>query len=425
MKVKFLIIGGGLSGLAFANQAKGEDYYIVERESSLGGLCRTHYVDDYIWDYAGHFFHFANPEIKQFFESKMTDESFVKCEKNTKIYYKGKFIDYPFQKNIHQLDKEEFIECLYFLFNRPIKEKYSDYLQMLYGKFGKGITEKFLKPYNEKLYACELEELDTEAMGRFFPYADIQDIINNMYEKNNNSYNTIFDYPKNGAQEIINLLLDNVESDKIVLNTSVTDIDIENKIAHLSNGNPVQYDYLINTIPFNKFIDLYNSCVDKTKLSANQVLVFNLGFDAKTNNREIHWIYYPSSELCFYRVGFYDNILKQDRGSLYVEIGLDENVNIDEKIVQESLKNILRDLNIVGVITNQKLVAWEALVINPGYVHVTENGKKTVENEIKKLGTCDIYTIGRYGKWTYCSMEDCIIQAINTHREIREKNDSI
>ena len=51
---------------------------------------------------------------------------------------------------------------------------------MLYGKFGKSIVEKFLKPYNEKLYATDLRNLDVDAMGRFFPYADKEAIINNM-----------------------------------------------------------------------------------------------------------------------------------------------------------------------------------------------------------------------------------------------------
>lgn len=39
---------------------------------------------------------------------------------------------------------------------------------MLYEKFGKNISEKFLVPYNEKLYACDLNMLDSDAMGRFF-----------------------------------------------------------------------------------------------------------------------------------------------------------------------------------------------------------------------------------------------------------------
>ena len=51
---------------------------------------------------------------------------------------------------------------------------------MLYARFGRGIAEKFLIPYNEKLYACDLATLDKDAMGRFFPHADLTDIVRNM-----------------------------------------------------------------------------------------------------------------------------------------------------------------------------------------------------------------------------------------------------
>ena len=60
LNVENLIIGAGISGLTFAANCK-EDYLIVEKESSVGGLCRTFYEGDFIWDFAGHFFHFASP----------------------------------------------------------------------------------------------------------------------------------------------------------------------------------------------------------------------------------------------------------------------------------------------------------------------------------------------------------------------------
>ena len=61
---------------------------------------------------------------------------------------------------------------------------------MLYSKFGRSIAEMFLIPYNEKLYACDLNKLDTEAMGRFFPHADKYEIIRNFKKPDNFSYNT-------------------------------------------------------------------------------------------------------------------------------------------------------------------------------------------------------------------------------------------
>ena len=56
-QVKYLIIGAGISGLTAANYLK-KDYLLIEKENEPGGYCRTIHRGDYVWDYAGHFFHF-------------------------------------------------------------------------------------------------------------------------------------------------------------------------------------------------------------------------------------------------------------------------------------------------------------------------------------------------------------------------------
>ena len=168
-KTKYLILGAGVSGLSFANNIESDNYLVIEKKSEPGGYCRTTRRSGFVWDYAGHFFHFSHPEFKKKFEVITTSDDTVTCVKDTRIYYKGYFVDYPFQKNIHQLAKDEMIDCLYGLFSKSEKDHYDSFLDMLYGKFGEGITERFLRPYNEKLYACDLDYLDVDAMGRFFP----------------------------------------------------------------------------------------------------------------------------------------------------------------------------------------------------------------------------------------------------------------
>ncbi|MDO5157084.1 MAG: NAD(P)-binding protein, partial [Eubacteriales bacterium] len=145
--VKYLILGAGVSGLAFASRVKDEDYLIIEKEDEAGGYCRTIRSGEYVWDYAGHFFHFSHPELKAAFEEITSSDDTVHRVKETKIYYKGYYVDYPFQKNIHQLTKDEMIDCLYDLFYKVEKDCYDSFEDMLYGKFGNSITEKFLKPY--------------------------------------------------------------------------------------------------------------------------------------------------------------------------------------------------------------------------------------------------------------------------------------
>lgn len=412
MKIKYLIIGGGISGLTLANYLK-DNYLIIEKENEVGGYCRTIKKGNYIWDYAGHFFHFKTDEFKEKFLNVIPKEDIIYQDKCTKILYKNDLIDYPFQTNIHQLEKQEFIDCLYDLFNKEEKDKYDNFLDMLYGKFGKGIVEKFLKPYNEKLYAIDLTELDVDAMGRFFPYADKEAIIKNMKSNSNNSYNNIFLYPKNGAGSFIKVLSDNLAKDKILLNTSVKSIDLTNKKVVLSNDKVIEYDYLINTISLPNFIKLTNENLNLAdSLSYNKVLVFNLGFNKKSNLVNEHWLYIPSKDCNYYRIGFYDNILNQDKLSMYVEIGYGKNDIIDNKEIEKQLCLTLDNLKKQNIIDDTfKLEEYVSIVMDPAYVHINSKTDKEVKEYFKDLENKNVYSIGRYGGWTYCSMEDCMLEA--------------
>lgn len=410
INVKYLILGAGISGLTFANFLDNDEYLIVEKDDRVGGYCKTTIKGDYVWDYAGHFFHFKTDEMKQFFEEKMKDEDIVVQEKNTKIFYKQDYIDYPFQTNIHQLSKEEFIDCLYDLFNKKEKENYDSFLDMLYGKFGKSIVEKFLKPYNEKLYACDLNKLDKDAMGRFFPYANLEQIINNMKNSNNTSYNNNFLYPRKGAGAFLDKIANSLEKSKIKLSTSINNIDIENKVAYTNNNEAIKFDYLINTSPLNNFLQLLGRQSDielLNNLSYNKVLVFNLGFEKACNQKE-HWVYLPEKMYNYYRIGFYNNILNDEKLSMYIEIGFSKD---DEINVEEQLKLTLENLEKCNIIKDNKLIDYETIIMDPAYVHIEKQTIEKIKEYMNLLNNQDIYSIGRYGAWTYCSMEDAMISA--------------
>ena len=419
--VKNLIIRAGISGLTFANYCKG-DYLIVEKENEVGGYCRTIKSGEYVWDYAGHFFHFNTEEFKTKFLNQMPEEDIIYNEKCTKIVHKDKFIDFPFQTNIHQLDKEEFIDCLYDLFNKEEKENYDNFLDMLYGKFGKSIVEKFLKPYNEKLYAIDLKELDVDAMGRFFPYADKEAIIRNMKNSQVNSYNATFLYPKNGAGSFIEILYKSLDKEKVLLNTEVTAIDFETKTATLSDGTEVSYEYLINTSPLNKFLALpdgYSELIDE--MSYNKVLVFNLGFNKKSElcTKE-HWLYVADKECSFYRCGFYNNILGNENLSMYIEIGYNKNAVVTKEEIDKQLQLTLESLKKLGITDNEtELVDYSVIMMDPAYVHINTETNKKLDELKAELSKKNVYSIGRYGAWIYNSMEDSMLKA----KELAEKID--
>ena len=169
METEVLIVGGGITGLSLASFLDSKDYLILEKDSTLGGYCKTTIKGDYTWDYSGHFFHFKNPEIKEYILENVECD-ILKVEKITDIDYKRHIIDFPFQHNIHQLPKKEYEHCVEDLKKCDAIDTttFKSYVKSI---LGDGICDKFVIPYNEKLYACDLNNLEYDSMGRFFPPA--------------------------------------------------------------------------------------------------------------------------------------------------------------------------------------------------------------------------------------------------------------
>jgi protoporphyrinogen oxidase len=411
IEVETVIIGAGISGLATAASiGKGGDLVVLERDAAIGGYCKTVKQQGFVWDYSGHFFHFKHAAVEAWLRARMPGQNIRTIEKKSFVSYAGRMIDFPFQKNIHQLPQAEFIDCLYDLYfarapGAPPQPE-TNFREMLFARFGRSIAEKFLIPYNEKLYATDLSTLDRDAMGRFFPHADLTDIIRNMKQADNASYNASFTYPEGGAIEYVNALATEVAPDSIKLDEPLLAIDLQRRVARTSRGE-YHYQRLITSAPFPALLKLCGLSFDERAFTWNQVLVFNLGFDSKgpTNT---HWLYFPDRSLAFYRVGLYDNIFDHPRMSLYVELGFPRDAVIDVPAARE---RVLEGLEREGLITTQRLIAEHSVIMNPAYVHITRESMAQVAALKTQLAAQGVHSIGRYGSWTYCSIEDNIIES--------------
>jgi protoporphyrinogen oxidase len=410
-EVRHLIIGAGISGLATAAFLKGDDYLVLEADREIGGYCKTVKKEGFTWDYSGHFFHFKHADIEDWLRQRMPGQKILAVEKKSFIAPTsgGPWIDFPFQKNIHQLPQAEFIDCLYDLYfarTASTPQPESNFKEMLYARFGRSIAEKFLIPYNEKLYATDLSKLDKDAMGRFFPHADLNDIIRNMKVANNATYNATFTYPEGGAIEYVKALASEVDPKKIAMEEALVSIDLRRRVAKTSKRE-IKFERLVSSAPFDRLVRMTGLPYDASVFSWNKVLVFNLGFDRK-GRRDVHWSYFPNPERVFYRLGWYDNIFDSDRLSLYVEIGYPADAKVD---VDAARKRVLEDLAKEGVITDHQLVAEHHVIMDPAYVHITRGSNAELARLRRVLGANGVYSIGRYGGWTYCSIEDNIVEA--------------
>ena len=140
------ILGGGLAGLStglfLANKT-----IILEKEAELGGLCKSIQENGFTFDcVGGHILFSRNKDILETI-ARILSPNYAEKYRNVKIYYKGKYLKYPFENGLSGLSLKENIECLYhYLFNKS--EIPTNFKEWLYYTFGKGIATKYLIPYN-------------------------------------------------------------------------------------------------------------------------------------------------------------------------------------------------------------------------------------------------------------------------------------
>src|SRR5918996_1055058 len=384
--VRTLVIGAGITGRSTAAFVRDRDVLVLEADAEIGGYCKTVKKAGFTWDYSGHFFHFRHPEIEAWRRARMGTHKVRTVQKRSFIRYADGLIDFPFQKNIHQLPQLEFIECLHDLYfadaqaaargeapSAPLGAEAS-FKEMLYARFGRAIAEKFLVPY--------------------------------MRAPEDASYNATFTYPEGGAFEYVRALASEVPAGAIATGEPAMAVDLQRRVVR-TPLREIRYERLISTAPLPRLLQLAGVPHDVSALSWNRVLVLNLGFDRK-GQRGVHWIYYPQRDTSFYRVGWYDNIFDTERLSLYVEIGLAREGALDVGVLRS---RALEDLRRQQVISDHRLVAEQSVVMDPAYVHITRRSMAEHQRVAAALVEQGVHSVGRYGRWTYCSIEDNIVEA--------------
>lgn len=92
-----VIIGAGISGLAYAGFSENE-CLLLEKDTEIGGYCKTIKKENFVWDYSGHFFHFRNAFLEDYICRNIVQDDILRCEKHTQIFLWGKIYRFSFSE---------------------------------------------------------------------------------------------------------------------------------------------------------------------------------------------------------------------------------------------------------------------------------------------------------------------------------------
>ncbi len=436
-KKRILILGAGLAGLSAAwhLQREGIECQIFEKETEVGGLCRSKKINGagFTFDSSGHLLHFKNNYTLGLVK-KLVGRNLVRHKRKAWIYSYGKFTRYPFQANLYGLPKEIVKECLLEFLkikNSEVKPPNTNKINMFGGltsknnlrfldwinqTFGKGIARHFMIPYNTKFWTVPLDKLTCEWIDGFIPIPTLGQIIEGTIKESrqNLGYNAFFWYPEKGGIGTISQAFAG-QIMNIFKGCNVTEIDLKRKTIRINGKQKERFDFLISTIPLPEigylFCNLPEYIASAFKnLKWNSIFNLNIGIDRELDN-SWHWMYFPEKEFSFFRVGFPYNfssfLVPPNKSSLYVEVSYSENKPIDKSNIVSRIK---KDLRKAGTLNQSDRICVEDINdIKYGYPIYDKNYQQARGKILKYLYQNSIIPCGRYGSWQYFSMEDTIL----------------
>ena len=432
--MKIGILGGGLAGLSlgyFLNQ-RSYDFTILEKNSETSGLLKSVQIDGFTFDVGGsHIIFSKDREILNFMVSLLKD-NVVRNRRNTKILYKGRYVKYPFENGLADLPKQDNFECLYhFIQNLIAKERGllkppGNMKEWFYYTFGKGIAEKYLVPYNEKIWKFPLEKMSTVWVERI-PQPPVEDIIKSSLGISTEGYThqLYFYYPKFGGIQSLAKAFEEPIKDKIITDFEVKTIKKEDGKWIVSNGKKeLEFDKLISTIPLQDLIkalgDVPREVVEAVEsLKFNSLITVGIGVD-KPKLNDFSWLYIPDRDILTHRVSFPSNyspyVAPQGKSSVLAEITYREGDEIGKMNDKGIIERTVKDLDRLGIISEDDVLLTTIHRFKYAYVIYDLDYKENLKTIFDYLRGVGMDSIGRFGSWEYANM-DAVVKMVRDYVE--------
>lgn len=168
MSKPIVIMGAGPAGLTAAWELirAGQEVVVWESDPNyVGGISRTVQAEGFRFDIGGHRFFSKSPEVNEVWRQIMPDD-FIDCPRLSRIYYKGKFFNYPLEA-MDSFWKLGFTETVRILLSyvrsrlSPVKPE-TTFAQWVSNRFGKRLFQIFFKSYTEKVWGISCDEISAD-----------------------------------------------------------------------------------------------------------------------------------------------------------------------------------------------------------------------------------------------------------------------
>jgi protoporphyrinogen oxidase len=234
-----VVVGGGPAGLtaAYLLSKEGVSTTVLEADDIVGGLSRTAQYKGFRFDIGGHRFFTKIEPVQRLWEEILGDE-FIDVPRLSRIYYDGKFFDYPLKaanalRGLGILNAVQIVlSCIKWRYKPyPIEENFE---QWVTNRFGKRLYEIFFKTYTEKVWGIPCTEIRAEWAAQRIQNLSLEKAILSAASLNRRSTKiktliSEFKYPRLGPGQMWEMCRDRIEDmgNRVLMGHKVSGIDLQ------------------------------------------------------------------------------------------------------------------------------------------------------------------------------------------------------
>jgi protoporphyrinogen oxidase len=413
IKANTIVIGAGPAGLGAA-LALGDSSIVLESRETVAGLCGTVTLDGAIFDLGGHSFSTPHPAIRRLvFDALKMEEQ----KRDAWCWVNGEYVRYPFQQHFSELaDPDSRRACQSGLEAAGHWQDAANFDEYLDRRFGHGIADLFMRPYNRKLWGADLIRLDTEWSAERVATPGIAESgISNNGRRSPLPKEAVIAYPARGGYgEIFQTLARRIAD--LRFGQSVTNIDPRTSTLQTALGERVFWRRIISTLPLPVLLRLIPNVPAEISsavraLEALPINLVMLVLDGRLDTLRQR-IYCPDPEIIGHKIVLNHNssrwLRALPRHGVQVELsGLSPfSTSIHVKgLVNGVVAGLLR----MGVIPSPDYVRRAEVVRIPfGYPVQTHSRSRIVGLAQRWLSEHRIYTVGRFGEWAYINSDEAL-----------------
>ncbi len=447
---RVVIIGAGPAGLTAAYELvkTGRTATVLEADDMVGGISRTVERDGWRFDIGGHRFFTKVPEVEAFWHEVLPDGEFMLRPRKSRIYYQGKFIDYPLKamNALRSLGVVEAVRCvLSYVWARvhPPKDQ-SNFEGWMVARFGWRLYRHFFKTYTEKVWGHPGSEMGADwAAQRVKNLSLASAVVNAMFPKRNQKEITSlieeFQYPKLGPGMMWERCRDLVEAagTKVVLGTRVSGIRhrdgrATSVMAETDGGSATDYpcSAVISSMPLSTLVQVMDPPPPDEVLAAADNLYYRdfltvaLVVPAEMVPWDDNWIYIHDASVKTMRIQNFGSwspyLVKDGRNVLgleYTVLESDNSWNAPDDVLVEQAK---QELGYLGLIDPAKVEAGYVVRMPKAYPYYDSDYHTNVEIIRAWLAAqvANVHPVGRNGMHRYNNSDHSMYTAMLTVKNL-------